>query len=439
MRSLLVKMSVLGLCAGGVLTCPNAVAAESRGITIPPFYDPPASLPASPGTLLRSEPMPLSLDLPYVFPGSSTRIMYTTIDSSGAPVAVTGAYIRSRVAWRGQGDRPVIAFASGTIGQGDQCAPSLGLEHPINLGLGKSSATLSITYDILQMSKLLNAGYDIALTDYVGLGVTDRVHTYVNRIDSGHALLDVVRAARQLGDSRVSARTRVAIWGYSEGGGAAASAAELQSSYAPDVNVIGAYAGAPPADLIASLSSIDNGLGTGVVAYTINGSFQSYPEFKETVYSILNPKGLSALNRLSTSCLADAAIEDGFTRTAEWTKSGKSLLQEIQARPDFLAAIEKQRIGTIKPRVPVLVTTDLADNTVPHKQVRQLAVDWCGRGAEVLYRPLGTPPLPGDTDRLALHHAAGIIESLPHALTWLSQLVAGEPHKTNCSGLSRLG
>jgi predicted esterase len=55
----------------------------------------------------------------------------------------------------------------------------------------------------------------------------------------------------RLPDTSLDPHGPLAFWGYSQGGGAAASAAELASSYAPELDVVGSYAGAPPADLKA--------------------------------------------------------------------------------------------------------------------------------------------------------------------------------------------
>ncbi|MYR58744.1 triacylglycerol lipase, partial [Streptomyces sp. SID625] len=167
----------------------------SRGVTVPEFYDPPAELPAADGTLVRTEPLPLALSLPSLhgpLPGRATRLMYKSTDANGAPVAVTGAYIEPTARWKGGGPRPLVVVAPGTMGQGDQCAASLGLEHP----LAFNGETVSIGYEDLSVYRLLAQGTAVVVTDYVGLGATDRLHTYVNRIDGAHAVLDAARAAR---------------------------------------------------------------------------------------------------------------------------------------------------------------------------------------------------------------------------------------------------
>ncbi|KNX38291.1 lipase family protein [Luteipulveratus halotolerans] len=427
--------AVTSVAAALALIAAPAHAETSRGVEIPAFYDPPASVPAAPGTPIRGEPMPLAVNLPVVFPGTSTRLMYSTTDSSGKATAVTGALISSTKAWTGSGPRPVVAFAVGTIGQGDQCAPSYGLEHPVVLGVGDGTTTFGVNYDMAQMTFLLNKGYDVALTDYVGLGTTDRLHTYVNRADQAHALLDVVRAARQAPGSRVTAQTQVGLWGYSQGGGAVAAAAEEQPSYTADVNLVGSYAGAPPADLEATIKGVDGNLIAGVLGFTINGLRESYPQLKPVIDANLNAKGAAALDSISTACIGDAIGSYAFAKSTSWTKDGRSLSQIVAADPGVRAIVQEQRIGTRKPTSPVLVTSDLADGTVPHAQVRRLAVDWCGKGAPVTYKGLGLPPLPGDTDRLAVHHLAGAAEGLPSALSWLSDRFAGKPVTNSCGSL----
>lgn len=429
MRHRLVSLACAAAFAATIFGAPLAGAETSRGIEIPSFYDPPGSVPQQPGTLIRSEPLTLSDHLPAPLPASATRLMYSTIDSSGAATAVTGAFLRSSRPWQGTGPRPLVAFAVGTIGQGDQCAPSIGLAKPIAVGIGDEGATLTLDYDILAMSTLLSAGYDVALTDYVGLGTTDRVHTYVNRIDQGHALIDAARTVRAL---NVPRRTPVGFWGYSQGGGAAASAAELHSRYAPGLKVRGTFAGAPPANLRAVLKGIDGNAIAGVAGYALNGFLASYPQIREVFAETVNATGRRKLESISTECLVDTIASSGFASTSEWTRTGESLGEVIAQSPQARRVIARQRIGTHAPTAPVLVTTDVGDNTVPHAQVRTLALDWCRLGASVDYRPSGTS---GGSDRLALHHVAGLAASLAPALQWMEDRLAGEPVATSCTDL----
>lgn len=399
----------------------------SRGVTIPAFYNPPATLPAANGTLIRTEPLPLALSLPGLdgpLPGTATRLMYKSTDSNGRPVAVTGAYIEPAAAWRGDGPRPLVAVAPGTMGQGDQCAASMGLEHPLNL----NGQTVSVGYEDLAIYRLLAKGIAVVVTDYAGLGATDRLHTYVNRVDEGHAVLDAVRAARSVGGASITSASRVGLFGYSQGGGATASAAELQSSYAPDVTLAGTYAGAPPADLTSVTKAIDGSELAGALGWSLNGFLQSDPSLKPIAEAHLNAAGKTALTDLSTMCVGDALFGYGYAKSTKWTTDGRSISDIIAATPTLQAFLDSQRIGTLEPSGPVRLATGVSDNLVPHRQARQLAVDWCKKGADVTYKGVVLP----DVGSALLNHFAPLLTDQGDAIAWLTDRLSGKKAASNC-------
>ncbi len=401
----------------------------SRGVTIPAFYTPPTQLPATNGTLIRQEPLPLGLSLPGLdgrpLPGTATRLMYKSTDADGRAVAVTGAYIEPSADWKGDGPRPLVAMASGTMGQGDQCAPSFALEHPLTL----TEQTASIGYENLAIYRLLATGAAVVVTDYVGLGATDRLHTYVNRLDQGHAVLDAVRAARALPATSLAPASRVALYGYSQGGGATASAAELQPTYAPDIQIAGTYSGAPPADLTAVMKGIDGSALAGALGWSINGFAQAYPDLRSVVDANINDAGRKALADMSTMCVGDAILGYGFANSTAWTTSGKSVADIIAAEPRAQAVLDRQRIGTLKPTGPVRLATGIQDDIVPHGQARQLAVDWCRKGGDITYEAVDLPNL---GDRLLTNHMAPLITDQSAAISWLTDRLEGEPTTSNC-------
>lgn len=400
----------------------------SRGVTIPEFYNPPTTLPAADGTLVRSEPLPLALSLPGLdgstLPGTATRLMYKSTDSNGQPVAVTGAYVEPSADWSGAGPRPLVAVAPGTLGQGDQCSASMGLEHPLSL----NSQTVSVGYEDLAIYRLLAEGVAVVVTDYVGLGATDRLHTYVNRIDEAHAVLDAVRAARSVSGASVSANSPVGLYGYSQGGGATAAAAELQSSYAPDVTLSGTYAGAPPADLTSVTKAIDGSELAGALGWSLNGFLQSDPELKPLAEAHLNDAGKAALTDLSTMCVADALLGYGYTRSSSWTTDGESIGDIIASTPALQKFLDEQRIGRLKPSGPVRLATGVSDNLVPHAQARQLALDWCALGGDVTYKAVVLPSV----GSALLNHFAPLLTDQGDAISWLTDRLAGRPTASNC-------
>ncbi len=405
-------------------------AVVSRGVTIPEFYTPPATLPSADGALIRSEPLPLALSLPGVdgpLPGTATRLMYKSTDAGGGPVAVTGAYIEPSAAWKGSGARPLVAVAPGTMGQGDQCAASLGLEHPLVV----NGQTLSVGYEDLAIYRLLAEGVAVVVTDYAGLGATDRLHTYVNRVDEAHAVLDAVRAARSLRGASITSASRVALYGYSQGGGATAAAAELQPSYATDVTLAGTYAGAPPADLIEVTRAIDGSELAGALGWSVNGFLQTDPALRPIADAHLNAAGRAALQDLSTMCVGDALLAYNKAHSTSWTTDGRSISDIIQSEPALKAFLNKQRIGTSKPASPVRVATGTSDNLVPHAQARGLAAAWCAKGADVTYKPVVLP----DVGSALINHVTPLLTDQGDALSWLTDRLDAKPAVSNCAAL----
>ncbi|MCX4767642.1 lipase family protein [Streptomyces sp. NBC_01275] len=434
----LLAAAVAAAACLGVTVVPADAASQSdavvsRGVTIPTFYNPPATLPAADGALVRSEPLPLALSLPGVdgpLPGTATRLMYKSTDSGGRPAAVTGAYIEPTARWTGEGARPLVAVAPGTMGQGDQCAASLGLERPLLV----NAQTLSVGYEDLAIYRLLARGIAVVVTDYIGLGATDRLHTYVNRVDEAHAVLDAVRAARSLDGTSLTADSKVALFGYSQGGGATAAAAELQPSYAPDVPLAGTYAGAPPADLAAVTRAIDGSDLAGALGWSVNGFLESDPALKPIAEAHLNAAGVAALKDLSTMCVGDALLSYNSARSTAWTTDGSSISDVVDSEPALKAFLADQRIGTLKPASPVRVATGTADDLVPHAQARALAVAWCGKGANVTYKPVVLLP----AGRALINHFLPLLTDQGDAIAWLTDRLDGESVRSNCSTLPLL-
>ncbi|MFC9514652.1 lipase family protein [Nocardiaceae bacterium NPDC056970] len=386
-------VTALVSCAAAalVLTAPGPAAAAPA----PDFYAPPAQLPDAPGGIVRSEPLPIFATVPESdgsWPAAAQLVMYTSRLQDGTPTAVTGTFIDSTHPWRGQGPRPTVVIAPGTSGQGDQCAMSRAFSTGLNAGL--DPMFLSANQEAVSAGVWSALGARVFVTDYIGLG-TPGTHTYVNRVEQAHAVLDAARAANALTGSDA---TPLALWGYSQGGGATAAAAELAPSYAPELNIKGVWAGGPTADLEQVLGQIDGNLIGGAIGFAVNGFVARYPELRSVVQERLTPEGQAALDGIGTECIADIITKRPFLQTRSFTRDGRALIDNLREAPEALQVLRDQRIGTVAPRVPVLVSSGRNDDTVPYGQARQLAVDWCERGANVTFRTNELPPLaPGTT------------------------------------------
>ena len=181
------------------------------------FYTWDRQVPATPGRLLRQEPLPEHLLLENASKG--LRVLYTSTDGVGGktPIAASGAVFVPKGP-APAGGWPIIAWAHGTTGVADVCAPSWAPRSK---------------RDTDYLNAWLAQGYAVVAADYQGLG-TPGGHPWMSGRSEGWSVLDGVRAA--LGAFPQLANT-VVIVGQSQGAHAALSAALLAKAYAPAINV----------------------------------------------------------------------------------------------------------------------------------------------------------------------------------------------------------
>ena len=390
------------------------------------FYDLPQPIPAGdPGDVIRSEPQRLVYEPSGQLGGwvaSGTRIMYRSTDARGNPMAVTGTYFEPDRPWPGRGPRPLIAFAPGTQGQGDQCAPSRLFSQSIHFSSGLD---ITLGYEQMFVATLVARGFAVVVTDYEGLG-TETDHTYVNRMTQGHAVLDAARAAQRLPNTSLDPHGPVAFYGYSQGGGASASAVELASRYAPELDIVGAYAGAPPADLSLLAPFLDGSALVGALGYVLNGVIQAYPETEAPIRKSLTVQGADLLARTKDQCVSETLMTFAFHRISEYFVADPVLLL---AQEPFKTLLDAQRIGTLEPAAPVLIVHNRWDPLVPYGGGRQLALDWCGRGADVEFLTNEQPPF---LNKLMINHGLAMWVDGERAMQWVADRFNGVPTTPNC-------
>ncbi|MGA5544894.1 lipase family protein [Mycobacterium sp. NPDC051198] len=390
------------------------------------FYLPPDPLPAgAPGDVIRTEPSRLVLEpsgqLGAIM-ATGTRIMYRSIDSRNNPIAVTGTYFEPDNDWPGKGPRPLIVYAPGTQGQGNQCAPS----RQFNQGIHYSGGwDIMVNYEEAFVATLVARGFAILMTDYQGLG-TDSMHTYVNRLAEGHAVLDAARAAMKLPETSLDPHGPVAFWGYSQGGGATASAAELASAYAPELNIVGTYAGAPPADLKELLPYADGSALVGVVGYALNGVIAAYPEAADAIRSKLTQRGKDMLESVSRQCVGQTIVDFAFRHLQPYFN--EDITKLVNEEP-FSSLFDLQKLGRFKPNAPVLINSNRYDPLVPWTAANQLGRDWCAQGADVEFRTNEEPPF---LNKLVINHALPMLVDGEPAMQWIAARFNGEPTTPNC-------
>ena len=370
----------------------------------PAFYEPPEQIPSTPGTIIRTEPAnflldPLGLSSSLV---TATRVMYSSTDVDGVPIAVTGTVFVPTTSYIGISERPLISYAPGTQGMGDSCAPS------------RQMAEFA-EYEGIGIARTVARGYAVAMTDYQGLG-TPGTHTYMVREAQGHASLDMVRAAQALQGDDVDGDNPVGLMGYSQGGGAVAAAAELASTYAPELPIKGSAIGAPPADLGKVGANIDSGFYNAFALFAMLGVATA--EHIDPA-PLLNDAGEELAATVEDDCVLDL-FAHANQDTGEFTESGQSLTDLLGAEP-FASAVEEQRIGTMTPNAPVVINHSLADDVIPYAVGKQLGSDWCDKGTRVTFNPGLTPT-----------HIGGFLPHVEKSMFFFENRFAGHNQLSSC-------
>lgn len=331
-------------------------------------------------------------------PSKAWHITYASTSAKGAPTVVSGTVIVPAAAY--DGTRPIAAYAPGTQGWGDQCAPSAEMK------AGSFDEQFAV-------DNLLKRGWAVVVTDYPGLG-TPGEESYNVGIPEGHAVLDAVRAAQRLPDAGLSASAKVGVEGYSQGGGAAGWAAQEHRDYAPGVNLVGVAGGGTPANLQAVAKNINGTAFFAFLAGTAIGFNAEYPEVD--LQSSLTDAGKKAMKDLSGMCQVQGLATYAGKRIEDYTVGGVNPIDD----PKWTKALDANNLGGTAPDVPVLQYHGLADGIIPWRVESDLHRQWCAAGV--------TSKLAGYPGEHVITH----VEAQNDVVNWLADRFAGKDAPENC-------
>lgn len=418
-----------GTTAPGV---PPSMASADPTIAQPatdPFYTPPTQIPAKEGSLIRSQFAPQLLDGfdAGEAPGRADKILYTSTTQDGVPVATSGVVLEPAGEWTGEGPTPTIVFAPGTRGAGDDCAPSRAGNQFLGVNTDNGAFNINYEYPFYAMASAM--GYRVIVADLIGLG-TPGQHTYVNHTEEGHAVLDAARAG--LAFVGAPADSPVAFYGYSQGGGAAAGAAEHAATYAPELNIKGTFAGAPPASLDAVAGAIDSHMITGVLGYALNGALARHPELAELQDVYFNEEGKRFLASTADECIGNSVVNWAFRDTHTLTKTGQSFAEIIADNAELRKVLldTNYKLGSRELNAPMLIVNGRHDDTIPWGQARDTAALYCG---------FGNQPVEFQTDETAeilprsvINHAVPLFSQAGTGFQYLNDRFNNVPAPSNC-------
>lgn len=385
----------------------SSAYAANPGPSGPAFYNPPASVTGAHGDLISYRPA--SVKLNGASPAANAwNVMYVSQDADDTLQPTTGTVLVPTAPWSGGGARPVILYAMGTHGMGSDCAPS-------------KQMALDKDYEAFNVAAALKAGYAVLISDYVGY-TTGGTPRYMAGPSQGRNTLDIFKAAASIPGVGIDSSSKVAIWGYSQGGQAAAFAAELQPSYTPGMNVVGVAQGGTPGDLVATANYLNGRNGSAFLFMAINGLAEEYPT--QIPFSlVVSPTGAAAFDKLKSECIFQALFEYQNQDITKYTNTGFTL-DKMLSLPPVKKTMSDQMLGNTKINFPVYQFHGQADEFIPLDQAYALKQRYCAKGTTVAF------------DLYPSEHIATLFQAAPKVLSWLGDRFAGAQAPSTCGAAS---
>jgi len=352
-----------------------------------------------PGDLLSQTPISGAPD-----GASAWKIRYRTLDEKNAPVEVTGIVILP-AGPPPTGGRNVVSWGRGTVGLAPVCAPS------------KTPHTMFEKTP--GISAMLKQGFVITASDFADPD-SSRVHPYVVGLAEAHAMLDAVRAAGHMPGT--GATRRYALWGESEGAHAALWSAKLAPTYAPELDLVGVAADAPPTDLIANFDAIKNPAVRALMTGYVSESWSKIYGIPLSTFA--NPFGRLMIRQLAKDCTR-FDVPSAVTHV--------SLLLLSHQVPNELGdpwtkPLRENSLTAWHLTAPLLIAQGGKDDVVSPDLTRKFQVESCRQG--VALRALFMP----DAGHLDIAEKTTV-----PTVDWLAARFAGQPPESDCATLAQAG
>lgn len=317
------------------------------------------------GALIESVPLDPALSVAGA--GAAYRILYATIDQHDRPAVSTGVVFTPRTP-PPPGGWPVVAWAHGTVGLGDDCTPS---------------ARARSDRDDEYLTHWLDQGYAVVASDYAGLG-TPGLMSYLNSVTTARGVVDSVIAAHDMG---LALSPKWAVVGQSQGGAAAVATARWATEFSAGAGLDfrGVVATGTPAHVEnivkqagpdmavpAALGPVAN----AYTAYIVAALREARPDLG--IDRVLTAAGRDAADRAETQCLAELSAA-----SAEMTVPG-FFTAPLASLPGALEAVDAyMAIPADGYDRPVFLGVGLLDRDVPPELTLRFAEQLTANGEDV--------------------------------------------------------
>ncbi|MCB0137912.1 MAG: alpha/beta fold hydrolase [Caldilineaceae bacterium] len=338
--------------------------------------------------------------LPAFYRATGWRILYMTRDFRGRPTLSTGLVILPDKAPRVPMDRKFVAWAHPTTGIARKCAPSL-----------RQSPTKAID----GLNELVAAGVVVTATDYPGLGTEGPIGYLVGK-GQAYAVIDSVRAARQI--PGVGGSNQYALWGYSQGGHAVLFAAGEADRYAPELELVGAAAVAPPTDLARLLQATISTIEGRVLASMALGSWSE--KYDVPLHALVDARVQRVIDQVNSYCVDDLG-EKLDILAAQKPLQQKFLNFDPASRRPWSGMLSENSVFSAVSRVPLYVAQGTADALVKPEVTLGFVRAACRQGVPVRYVTLK-----------GRGHGSSAKAAVPGAVKWLATRLNGGAIRSNC-------
>jgi acetyl esterase/lipase len=341
------------LVAAAAMSCAAAGARAQTAFYIATDQE----LAGAPGTIIRTQPMRGA-------PGGAAayRVLYRSIGLHDEPIAVSGVVVIPAGPAPG-GGRPIVAWAHPTTGVVPRCAPSRAM----------------VVFKQMQgLREMVERGYVVAATDYPGLG-TPGPHPYLVGVSEGRAVLDAVRAARDMPGA--GGGRRFAVWGHSQGGQAVLYSGILAKGYAPDLELVGVAAAAPATELATLMADdLNSAGGRNLTAMTL-WSWQRV--FGAPMERVVTPAAIPVVNLLAQECIEsifDVVFRERTTRSL--MHSFLSVPNPLDVEP-WKSLAASNTPGILPSEIPIFLSQGADDKLVRPEVTKDYMAHLCRAGSKV--------------------------------------------------------
>ena len=330
-----------------------------------------------PGTVLRHAPLRKGLWIPRST-SRAFRLTYATKDSHERRATSTGTVFIPR-GTPPKGGWPVVSWAHGISGLGDDCAPS------------KVGPVLK-QRDWSYLRTWMRQGYAVVATDYVGLG-TPGLMPYLDGKAQAHSVVDMVKAGRSFTSTKKRRLRLSRKWvtiGQSQGGGASIYTARYATAYGGrQLSYRGAVGTGTPAyieDYVKLLGPQDPPLTADLNAYLVYivASLRDvYPGLR--INDILTPTGKKYVKLAETQC------DEEFAETMDGVLISTFFTEPMAARPGIDAALDDyMRMPESGFDKPFFMAHGGGDVDVPYAQTARYAEALQANGEPVIFKTYPT-------------------------------------------------